>query len=251
MSLLPSSRSFFFPREASTYTAATLIRLTGFATPREQAGRSARPTPAERGLREGGRAGARRMYLFERSKNYRSEPASRRCLSFDRGATMRDFARYLPRLRWARHDLHSARLRSALLRSVWSCRSARAPHTPPGRLTANALTHFTRASPVSSASRLLFFPPPPSLSPAHPCASPASTRPPQSAPSLLSSLYLLCTVSGSLFAALFASVPPRVPPSGHPFPTPFAQARTSNISCRGPRSGPLPSSCRTNACNCS
>lgn len=37
------------------------------------------------------------VYLFERSKNYRSGAASRRCLPFDREATTREFARYLPR----------------------------------------------------------------------------------------------------------------------------------------------------------
>ena len=175
------------------------------------------------------------VYLFERSKNYRSGAASRRCLSFDREATMREFARYLPRET-------SKPLGSAPLRSV-SCEWARRHSVP--AWTANALTHFSQATPFLPHLVLSFF---------------------------LSFLvcYSLCVSLFPLFdpthqlasCPLFVSPLHRISFSRHgslhssscsrsTLWPPFCQAHTSNISCRGPRSGPLPSSCRTNACNCS
>lgn len=56
--------------------------------------RSVRPSPgsSSSGWELCRRDATRSVYLFERSKNYRSRAAARRCLPFDRGATTRNFA---------------------------------------------------------------------------------------------------------------------------------------------------------------
>ena len=144
--------------------------------------------------------------------------------------------------------------------------SAPRRHTAP-TWTANALTHFSQATPFLPRLVLSFllslflfflsflvcyFLPHPlciSLSLSARCFSVGLfDHPPSPRQHSVLSLCLLYTVSRrSLVAALSTRPSARVPPSGHP----FCQAHTSNISCRGPRSAPLPSSCRTNACNCS
>ena len=75
------------------------------------------------------------VYLFERSKNYRSGAATRRCLPFDREATTREFARYLPRET-------SKPLRSAPLRSALPCAVRMSARAQCICITGNALTHF-------------------------------------------------------------------------------------------------------------
>lgn len=106
-------------RGASTYATAPLIRFTGFSSTR--IGVRYAETHARARVRREGEIIQRRegwlvdVYLFERSKNYRSGAASRRCLSFDREATMREFARYLP-AREAGKPFRSAPLRADTLR---------------------------------------------------------------------------------------------------------------------------------------
>lgn len=139
----------FCPRGTSTYATTSLIRFTGFfSTDRVRCGGCWRRTRARaervQSSREGWLVG---VYLFERSKNYRSGATSRRCLSFDREATMREFARYLPRET-------SKPLGSAPLRSV-SCEWARRHSVP--AWTANALTHFSQATPFLPHLVLFFF----------------------------------------------------------------------------------------------
>lgn len=163
------------------------------------------------------------VYLFERSKNYRSGAATRRCLPFDREATTREFARYLPRET-------SKPLRSAPLRSALPCAVRMSARAQCICITGNALTHFN-----PSLHRRFFS----LLFSLFSLLSPLSLGLlPPTPPLFVSPLHRIAALS---------TRPPRVPPSGHP----FARLIHRISLAEDPRSGPLPSSCRTNACNCS
>lgn len=207
----PFLRLSFFHSEASTYTTASRLSDSPAPPPPSRGGDSGAGAGGERR----GRVGSS-VYLFERSKNYRSGAASRRCLSFDRGATMRGFARYLPWLRCARRPpLRSTPLRSAPFSFGPPCVlvRARVPLADTTALTANALTHFSRAEPFLPCLVFLF-PPFPSPSRAFSPLLPLSAN-----------LHPHETLLPLLFVSPFPRIPfsrrsPRVPPPGHP---PFAR----------------------------
>lgn len=77
----PLSLRSLFERETPTY--ARIRARTPIFLPFSS------PLP-DSSVREGSRVGLVSVYLFERSKNYRTRAAGRRCLTFDRRATTRN-----------------------------------------------------------------------------------------------------------------------------------------------------------------